>query len=185
MDLREILESHAPLADELGVHVHDDIVVFCMDDTEPAFLRQHLERLPNVTEIDHAAAARGQDVGGEDLERRVPGLDRLRELARELGRRLGMQHDVVSPVARALPDEILVARLNRLLCGNTVAPVGKIDERGGSAVQRRPPDLFGSRRDERRAVGLGPHMMQMHVRVDTAGHDDVSGRVDHALGGFG
>ena len=71
VDLREILESDASLADELGVHVHDDIVVFCMDDTEPAFLRQHLERLPNVTEIDHAAAARGQDVGGEDLERRV------------------------------------------------------------------------------------------------------------------
>ena len=185
VDLGEMLEAHAPLADELGVHVHDDVVVFCMDDAEPAFLRQHLERLPDVAEIDHAAAARRQDVGGEDLERRIAGLDRLRELAGEFGRRLGVQHDVVGPVARALADKILVARLDRLLRGNAVAPVGEIDERGGAAVERRAPDLFGPGRDERRAVGLDPDMMQMHVRVDAAGHDDVPGRVDHALGGFG
>ena len=44
----------------------------------------------------------------------IAGLDRLRELAGEFGRRLGVQHDVVGPVARALADEILVAHLDRL-----------------------------------------------------------------------
>ena len=47
------------------------------------------------------------------------------------------------------------------------------------------PDLLRSGRDERRAVGLDPHMMQVHVRIDAARHDDVPCRVDHALGGFG
>ena len=113
--LGEVLEADAALADQLGVHVHDDVVVFGMDDAEPALLGQHLERLPDVAEIDHAAGARRQDVGGEDLERRIAGLDRLGELAGEFGRRLGMQHDVIGPVARAFSDEILVARLDRLL----------------------------------------------------------------------
>ena len=144
-----------------------------MDDAKPALLRQHLERLPDVAEIDHAAAARRQDVGGEYLQRRIAGLDRLRELPGEFGRRLGVQHDVIGPVARALSDEVLVARLDRLLRRDTVPPIGKIDERRRAAEQRRAPDLLGSGRDERRAVGLDPHMMQMHVRVDAARHDDV------------
>ena len=115
--LGEVLEADASFADQLGVHVHDDVVVLGVDDAEPAVLRQHLERLPDVAEIDHAAGARRQDVGGEDLERRIAGLDRLRELTGKFRRRLGVQHDVVGPVARALADEILVARLDACCAG--------------------------------------------------------------------
>ena len=57
MHLGEIVEAHAVLADELGVHVHDDVVVFRMDDAKAALFRQHLECLPDITKIDHAAAA--------------------------------------------------------------------------------------------------------------------------------
>src|SRR5215510_5412739 len=78
-----MLVAHPPLADELGVHVHDDVVVFRMNDAEAALIRQHLERLPDIAEVDHAAAARRKDIGGEYLERRVAGLDRLRQLPGE------------------------------------------------------------------------------------------------------
>src|SRR6516164_8761089 len=109
-----MLVAHPPLADELGVHMHDDVVVFRMNDAESTLLRQHLERLPYIAEVDHAAAARRKDIGGEYLERRVAGLDRLGELPREFRRRLGVQHDVVGPVAWAFADEVLVARLDGL-----------------------------------------------------------------------
>src|SRR5262249_17069144 len=112
MDFGEMLVAHPPLTDELGVHVHDDVVVFCMNDAESALLRDYRERLPDIAEVNHAAAARGKDIGGEYLERRVAGLDRLSELAGEFGRRLRVQHDVVGPVAWALPDEVFVARLD-------------------------------------------------------------------------
>ena len=52
-----MLKTDAVLADELGVHVHDDVVVFRMDDAKAALFRQHLECLPDITKIDHAAAA--------------------------------------------------------------------------------------------------------------------------------
>src|SRR5258705_2945334 len=102
-----MLVAHPPVADELGVHVHDDVVVFCMNDAKPALLRQHLERLPDIAEVDHAAAARGKNIGGEYLERRVAGLDRLSELAGEFGRRLGVQHDVVGPITWLFPAKSL------------------------------------------------------------------------------
>ena len=56
--LGHVLEADAALADQLRVHVHDDVVVLGVDDAEPALLRQHLERLPDVAEVDHAAGAR-------------------------------------------------------------------------------------------------------------------------------
>src|SRR5262245_20267674 len=166
--------THPPLADELGVHVHDDVVVFCMNDAESALLRQHLESLPDIAEVDHTPAARREDIGGEDLERRVAGLDRLSELAGEFGRRLGVQHDVVGPVTWAFPDEVFVARLDGLQRRDTIAPIGKINKRGRPSEERSAPNLLGAGRNERRAVGLDPHVMEMHVRVDAAWHDDMS-----------
>ena len=180
MDLGEILEADPAFADQLGVHVHDDVVVLGVDDAEAALLRQHLERFPDVAEVDHAAGAGRQDVGGEDLQRRVAGLDRFGELPGKLGRRLGVQHEVVGPVARALADEIPVARLDGVAGGRAIAPVGEIDERGGAAEQRRAADLLWPRGDERRAVGLDPHVMQVDMRVDAARHDDASAGVDLA-----
>ncbi len=51
-------------------------------------------------------------------------------------------------------------------------------------MERRAADLLGAGRDERRAVGLDPDVVQMHVRVDAARHDDALARVDDALGGL-
>ena len=46
------------------------------------------------------------------------------------------------------------------------------------------PTCSGPGRDERRSVGLDPDVMQMHVRVDAARHDDVSRGIDDACGGL-
>jgi hypothetical protein len=92
----------AALADQLGVHVHDDVVVLRVDDAEAALLGEHLERLPDVAEVDHAPGTVRPDVGGEDLDGRVAGLDRLGQLRELRVRRLARQHQVIGPVARAL-----------------------------------------------------------------------------------
>src|SRR5215510_8905725 len=173
-----MLVAHSALADELGVHMHDDVVVFGMNDAESALLRQDLERLPDIAEVDHAAAARGKNIGGEYLERRVARLDRLGELAAEFGRRLGVQHDVVGPVTWAFPDEILVARLDGLQRRDAVAPIGKINKSRRPSEERGAANLLGAGRNEWCAVGLDPHVMEMHVRVDAAWHDDVPCCVD-------
>ncbi len=107
-----MLEADPAFADQLRVHVHDDVVVLGMDNAESARLRQHLECLPDIAEVDHAPGARGQDVSGEYLQCRIAGLDCLGELPGEFGRRLGVQHDVVGPVARTLADEVPVAGLD-------------------------------------------------------------------------
>ena len=185
VDFGEMLEADAALTNELGVHVHDDVVIFRMDDAEPALLRQHLKRLPDIAEIDHAAGARRQDIGGEYFQRRITGLNCLRELAGEFRRRLGMQHDVVGPVAGAFADKVLIARLDGLERRDTAAPVGEIDECSRAAVERRATDLLWPSRDQGRAVRLGPLVMKMHVRVDAARHDNVSGSIDHPRSGFG
>ena len=86
MNLGHVLEAGAVLAHELGVHVHHDVVVLGVDDAEAAVTGEHLEHLVDVAEIDHAAFARGRDVGGEDFHRRIARLDRFRELRVEGGR---------------------------------------------------------------------------------------------------
>jgi len=58
--LGHVLVADAALTDQLGVHVHDDVVVLGVDDAEPALAGQHLEHLPDVAEVDHAAGACGQ-----------------------------------------------------------------------------------------------------------------------------
>src|SRR5262249_57607529 len=93
-----------------------------------------------------------KDIGGEYLERRVAGLDRLGELAGEFGRRLGVQHDVVGPVAWAFPNEVLVARLDGLPRRDAIAPIGKIDKRGRPSLHPGPSDLLVAGAHERRAV---------------------------------
>src|SRR5262249_18916370 len=114
------------------------------------------------------------------LERRVAGLDRLGELPGEFGRRLGVQHDVVGPVTWAFADEVLVARLDGLQRREAIAPIGKINECGRSSEQRSASNLFGAGRNERRAVRLDPHVMEMHMGVDSARHDDMPCCIDDA-----
>ena len=81
VDLGEMFKADAALADQLGVHVHHDIIILRVDNAEPAFLRQDLKCFPDIAEIDHAAGARRQDIGGEYFQRRIAGLNGFRELA--------------------------------------------------------------------------------------------------------
>ena len=78
--LRHVLEADAALADQLGVHVHDDVVVLGVDDAEPAFLGEHLEHLPDVAEVDHPPSAARPDASGEDLDGGITGLNGLGQL---------------------------------------------------------------------------------------------------------
>jgi hypothetical protein len=95
-----------------------------------------------------------------------------------------MQHDVVGPVTWAFPDEVFVAHLDRLQRRDTIAPIGKVNKRGRPSEKRSAPNLLGAGRNERRAVGFDPHVMEVHVRIDAAGHDDMPRRIDQ-LGGLG
>src|SRR6516164_9821793 len=185
VDFSQILKANAALTNQLGVHMHDDVIVFRVDDAKPSFLRKNLECLPDITKIDHAAAARRQDIGGEYLQRRVTRLDRLRKLIRKFRRWLGMQHDVICPVAGTFSDEILVTILDGLECRGAVAPISEIDKCSCTAVKRCAADLFGAGRDERCPVGLNPHMMQVYVRVDATWYYDMTRSVDDTLGSFG
>ena len=183
VDFGDIWEAFQVLAKEGGlgvIHAEDNDIVMHM---YAKLIREGRVGYEHLAEVDHAAAARGEDIGGEYLERRVAGLDRLGELAGEFGRRLGVQHEVVGPVAWAFPEEVLVAGLDGLERRDAIAPIGKIDERGRPAEQRGASDLLGAGGHERRAVGLDPHVMEMHVRIDAAWHDDMSCRVDQMLGG--
>jgi len=70
--LGHVLEAGAVLAEELLVHMHDDVVVLGVDRGDAAGLGQDLQHLPDVAEIDHAALAARGDVGREHLDRGVP-----------------------------------------------------------------------------------------------------------------
>jgi hypothetical protein len=141
--LGQVLEAGPALADQLGVHVHDDVVVLGVDDAEPALLGQHLERLPDVAEVDHPPSAVRPDVGGEDLDGGIAGLDGLGQLAELRVRRLARQHQVVGPVAAALRRESCVARLDPLARCVSARHVGEVDQRGGAAVERGLADPVG------------------------------------------
>jgi hypothetical protein len=97
--LGQVLKPDPPLGDQLGVHVHHQVVVLGMDDAEPLMPSQDLEDLPDVAELDHAALPARQDVCGEYLHRGVAGLDRLGEFAHVVRRRIGRGHQMIGPVA--------------------------------------------------------------------------------------
>jgi len=71
-----------------------------------------LNTFPDVAEVDHAAGAVRPDVGGEDLDGGVAGLDGLGKLAHLRVRGIAAQHQMVGPIAAALGSELLVARLD-------------------------------------------------------------------------
>ncbi|MGA6944529.1 MAG: hypothetical protein WBZ27_21440 [Pseudolabrys sp.] len=96
-----------------------------------------------------------------------------------------MQHDVVGPVTRTFADKVLIACFDGLSCRGAVSPIGEVDECRCAAEERGTPNLLGSGRDERRAVRLDPHVMQVHMRVYAARHDDMPPCIDFARGRFG
>src|SRR5271165_6326244 len=68
-----------------------------------------------IAEIDHAAAAARGDLGREHLDRVVPGLHRLGELAEALQGDLAEQHRVKGVVAVAGAGPLFLPPLDRLL----------------------------------------------------------------------
>src|SRR5262249_59625455 len=64
--------------------------------------------------------------------------------------------------------------------GDAVAPIGKSNKSGRPSEGRGAANLLGAGRNEWCAVGLDPHVMEMHVRVDAAWHDDMPRCLDHA-----
>jgi hypothetical protein len=129
--------------------------------------------------IHHAAAAARGDVGGEDLHRGMAGLDRLAELAGDVGRQVALEHDVerVIGVASIAPPG-LVALLDGAADGVAVGPADEVDHRRRAAEQRGATDLRRALGEARRAVRVGQVPEEVHVRVDPARYDDFAGRVD-------
>ena len=175
---RHVLEADAPLGDQLGVHVHDDVVVLGMDDAEAAGAGERLEHLPDVAEPDHPPLARRRDVGGEDLHRGVARLDHLGDLGHDLSRNLTLQHDVVRVVAAAFAGPVLVPPLDRLADALPLVPDGEVDERRGPAVERRPADHVGTCGIARAAVRHRHRPLAMDMRVDAARDHQLAGGVD-------
>ena len=117
--------------------MHDDVVVLGVDRGDAAGVRQHLQHLPDVAEINHAALARGGDVGREHLDRGMPGLHCLGELAEALGRDLAEQHRVKGIVAIAGARPLPLPPFDCLLDRVAALDRGEIDRRGRAAVQSR------------------------------------------------
>ena len=66
--LGHVLEADAVLADQLLVHVHDDVVVFGVDRRDAALLRDDLQHLPDIAELHHPPLAVRANIGGEHLD---------------------------------------------------------------------------------------------------------------------
>ena len=86
MHLRHILKPCAIFAEDLGVHMHDNVIVFSVNHAKPAFVRQHLKHFPDIAEIHHAALAGRRDIRREDFRGGVAGFNRLTQLRRDIGR---------------------------------------------------------------------------------------------------
>ena len=179
MHFGHVLEAGPVFAEQLLVHVHDEIVVFGVDSGDAAGLRQYLQHLPDVAEIDHSALAAWGNVGREDLDAWVPGLDRLGQLRQQLMRQLTLHHRVKRIVAMAIAGPFLLPPLDRLLHGVAVADQREIEDRRCAAMERRLADprrpighlmLGGAGNNDRPAA--------MDMRIDPAGNDDLPRRVD-------
>jgi len=89
--LSHILKTDAVLANQLLVHVHDDVVVLGVNCGDAALGREDLQYLPDIAKLHHPALPVGPDVGGEHLHRGMARLDRLRHCAEHALRQPAVQ----------------------------------------------------------------------------------------------
>src|ERR1700761_1777903 len=94
VDLGHVFEAGAAFPDQLAIHVHDDVVVFRVDDAQTLVCGQDLEDFPDVAKIHHAGLAVGRDVGGEDFHRGVAGLDGFSDLWGQVDGQSAFHHQV-------------------------------------------------------------------------------------------
>ncbi len=185
MDLGHVLKAGPVLAEELLVHVHHDVVVFGVDRGDAAGLRQDLQHLPDIAEIDHAALAAGRDVGGEHLDRGVPGLHRLGEFAEALVPDLAKEHRVKGVVAIAGARPLLVPSFDRLLDRFAALDRGEVDRCRRAAVQGCEADPRGRLGQCRLGdTGHRHRPVAMDMRVDAARDHDLARGVDHPPGPY-
>jgi hypothetical protein len=131
------------LADQLLVHVHDDVVVLGVDRGKTARLRENFQRLPYIAELDHSALIDRPDVGREDLDAGVPGLHCLWERGKDLRVLLAAQHQVEAVIAIAGAGPFALSCLDRGLQRHLGEAQGEIEERRRAAVERGTADLLG------------------------------------------
>src|SRR5262249_31266294 len=177
--LCQVLKAGAVLAGQFLVHVHDDVVVLGVDRGDAASLCQDLQHLPDVAEIDHAAAPAGRNVGRKHLDRGVPGLHRLGELAEAFGRDLAEQHRVKGVISIAGVRPLLVAPLDRLLDRLAALDRGEVDRCRRTAVQGREADARGWLRQG--GLSDARHRYRpvaMDMRVDAARNHDLPRSLD-------
>ncbi len=119
---------------------------------------------------------------GEHLERGDPAADHLGQLAHRGVGDVLRQHEVERVVdVRLLVAELLDLRAGRLHRAARPGLEPEVDEGRGAAVRRRPRPV------ERR---LGPHRLgdpevEVHVRVDAAGHHELAAGVQPLRGVLG
>ena len=184
MHLRHILKPCAVFAEDLGVHMHDNVIVFSVNHAKPAFARQHLKHFPDIAEIHHAALAGRRDIRREDFRGGVAGFNRLTQLRRDIGRQIAFHHDVIGVVARAaisLPS--CLPFRNGAFDGFAMGPAHEIQNAGGAAIKRSAAHhgcalgLFqGSIRPRDRPKA-------MRVRVNAARHHNTVAGFHHARTG--
>src|ERR1019366_9795801 len=151
--LGHVLEPGPIFADQLRVHVHNDVVVCGVDDTKTLLRRQDPEDLPDVAEIDHAAFAARGDVGGEYLDGRVAGLDRFADLAGQVDRQRAFHHDVLRVVAGAMSFPVLLTLFDRVPHVGAQRGAGEVDHRRGAAMHGGFADDIGWLGEAGAAVG--------------------------------
>jgi len=183
----EVVALRPPFALELLGHIGDDVVLLRVHRHDAAVLRHLREDAPEVA-VRHADRAEGR----ENLEARDPRLDRLADLADRLRRDLTRQ-DVVerevgvgvaadaedgAPPLDALGD----GHARGVGRGRQVEIAREVDDRRHAA---EGSGAGGRRGRLGHDVGLPrPHLrhgdVDVRVRLDAAGDDDLAAGVDRA-----
>jgi hypothetical protein len=97
----------------------------------------------------------GRDVGGEDLDGRKAGLDRLADLAGQIDRQRALDHDVLRVIAGAMTFPVRLALFDRVAHGGALRGAGEVDHRGGAAMHGGFADDIGRLGQAGAAVGVG------------------------------
>ena len=171
----------AALAFQLLLHVGDDVVLFGVNGHDAAVFADLLEDLPQVPHRDAGVE------GGEDLEARDAGLDRLADFAHGAGRD-GAGQDVVEGVvgvgvaAEGIPARLDlghdgIGRRHRARCQGQRP--GEVNV-GGDASEGSGAAGGLGRLGEHAVVSAGP--IVGHRDVDVGMRLDAAGQYDHAGG---
>ena len=183
MDFRHVFEAGAAFAEQLFIHVHDDVVILGVDDPESALTREHAEHFPDIAKADHPALAARGDVGGENLHRGIAGPDGLGHLIGEADGEQTLDHQVIGEVGMAAPDPLFVAGLDRSLDRAAVHPAREIDHRGRAAEQGGAADVSWIGGLVHAAVWPGDMPCAVHVGIDATRYDNLAHGVDEPHAG--